>query len=118
MNVNEVKSFLKVVILSQLLVEANDSLRSTKFYKQALKHQLNRTSKMLDDHVGRAFNTVYGNDPEMCTNVMNAVDRIVDFLCTAQIDQLVMIESIIQAYLDNPEEINKEFNAKFTKINT
>ena len=39
---NEQIMFLKSILLSQLLLEANESLVNTTVYKQSLKQQINR----------------------------------------------------------------------------
>ena len=40
-------NYLKTVLLSQLLLEANEGLRLTKQYKQNVKQQINKLNTML-----------------------------------------------------------------------
>ena len=57
--------YMKSVLLSQLLLEANEGLRLTKQYKQNVKQQINKLNTMLEEVVREEFNTVYDTDPEM-----------------------------------------------------
>ena len=61
-------NYLKSVLLSQLLLEANDQLKMTKQYKLNVKNQINKLDVMLEDVVREEFNTVYDTDPQMVTN--------------------------------------------------
>ena len=60
-------NYLKSVLLSQLLLEANDQLKMTKQYKLNVKNQINKLDAMLEDVVREEFNTVYDTDPQMVT---------------------------------------------------
>ena len=70
-------NYLKCVLISQLLLEANDELKGSVGFKQNVKLQVNKTSKLLEGIYQEGFNTVYGNNPEMCTNVLNKIDSLI-----------------------------------------
>jgi hypothetical protein len=110
-------NYLKCVLLSQLLLEANDELEGSKAFKQNIKHQVNKTSKMLENVYQQGFNTIYYNNAEMCTNVLNKIDSLIHKIKTASIDELVMIEALIDKYYNNQEEINETQTTEFTKLN-
>jgi hypothetical protein len=109
-------SYLKCVLISQLLLEANDDLKGSKAFKQNVKLQVNKTSKILERIYQEGFNTVYHNNPEMCTNVLNKIDSLIHKIKTASIDELVMIDALVDNYFQNKEEHNKNQTAEFTKI--
>jgi hypothetical protein len=109
-------AYLKCVLISQLLLEANDDLKGSKAFKQNVKLQVNKTSKLLEGIYQGGFNTVYGNNPEMCTNVLNKIDSLIHSVKTASIDELVMIEALVKQYKENKEEINKTQITEFTKL--
>ena len=110
-------NYLKSVILSQLLLEANDELKGSNAYKHNIKLQVNRTSKMLEDTFKNDYAMIYANNQEMCTNVLNKIDSLVDKIKTASIDELVMIDAIIDKYFENQEWFINHEGAEFLKLN-
>lgn len=114
---NKHLNYLKVVLLSQLLLEANDELVGTYQYKQNLKQQVNRTTKILEGIVKTDFNLIYANNPEMCTNVLRKIDALVNKLKTASIDELVMIDAVVDKYNENKDWFTQHTNAEFLKLN-
>jgi hypothetical protein len=109
-------NYLKCVLISQLLLEANDELKGSVGFKQNVKLQVNKTSKLLEGIYQEGFNAVYGNNPEMCTNVLNKIDSLMHSIKTASIDELVMIEALVKQYKENKDEINKTQITEFTKL--
>ena len=109
-------NYLKSVLLSQLLLEANDQLKLTKQYKLNVKNQINKLDTMLEDVVMEEFNTVYDTDPQMVTNILNKIESLIDKIKGSSIDELVMIDAIVDKYQDNKEWFKEYANAEFLKI--
>lgn len=109
-------NYLKCVLISQLLLEANDELKGSKAFKQNVKYQVSKTNQILEQVYQEGFNTVYHNNPEMCINVLNKIDKLIHKIKTATIDELVMIDALVDQYFNNKEEINKTETTEFTKI--
>ena len=109
-------NYLKCVLISQLLLEANDDLKGSKAFKQNVKYQVGKTNQILEQVYQEGFNTVYHNNPEMCINVLNKIDGLIHKIKTATIDELVMIDALVDQYFNNKEEINKTQITEFTKI--
>ena len=109
-------NYLKCVLISQLLLEANDDLKGSKAFKQNVKYQVGKTNQILEQVYQEGFNTVYHNNPEMCINVLNKIDGLIHKIKTATIDELVMIDALVDQYFSNKEEINETQTAEFTKI--
>jgi hypothetical protein len=109
-------NYLKSVLLSQLLLEANDQLKMTKQYKLNVKNQINKLDAMLEDVVREEFNTVYDTDPQMVTNILNKIESLIDKIKGSSIDELVMIDAIVDKYQDNKEWFKEYANADFLKI--
>lgn len=109
-------NYLKSVLLSQLLLEANDQLKMTKQYKLNVKNQINKLDTMLEDVVREEFNTVYDTDPEMVTNILNKIESLIDKIKGSSIDELVMLDAIVDKYQDNKEWFKEYANAEFLKI--
>ena len=55
-------NYLKVLLLSELLLEANDSLKNSPQYRLNVKQQLSRTNVMLENIVKSEYDKVYGLD--------------------------------------------------------
>ena len=109
-------NYLKSVLLSQLLLEANDQLKMTKQYKLNVKNQINKLDTMLEDVVREEFNTVYDTDPQMVTNILNKIESLIDKIKGSSIDELVMLDAIVDKYQDNKEWFKEYANAEFLKI--
>ena len=109
-------NYLKTVLLSQLLLEANEGLRLTKQYKQNVKQQINKLNQMLEEVVREEFNTVYDTDPEMVTNILNKIEELIDKIKGSSIDELVMINSVVDKYQENKDWFKEHAEAEFLKI--
>jgi hypothetical protein len=108
--------YLKSVLLSQLLLEANESLFFTTQYKQNIKNLINRLNKELEDIVYFEYSKVYDTDPETTTNILNSIEDIITKLQTSTIDELVMINAVIDKYKQNKEWFNEYAEAEFLRI--
>jgi len=106
----------KSLMLSQLLLEANDSLVGTKFYKQEFKRDLNKCIGSLEKFTEQYYKTMYDNDPEMVANILNKIEGLLDTLKTASIEDLIMIESIINKYNNNKDQFRETEQVLFNKI--
>ena len=108
--------YLKSVLLSQLLLEANESLVFTTQYRQTIKNLINRLNKELEQVVFEEYTKVYKTDPEMTTNILRSIEDVVVKLQTSTIDELVMINAVIDKYKENKEWFLQYANAEFLKI--
>jgi len=109
-------NYLKSVLMAQLLLEANDELKGSEAFRQNIKYQVGKTNKLLEQVYQQGFNTIYYNNPEMCTNVLNKIDNLIHKIKVASIDELVIIDALVDQYFKNKDEINETQNAEFTKI--
>ena len=109
-------NYLKTVLLSQLLLEANEGPRLTKQYKQNVKQQINKLNTMLEEVVREEFNTVYDTDPQMVTNILNKIEELIDKIKGSSIDELIMINSVVDKYQENKDWFKEHAEAEFLKI--
>ena len=109
-------NYLKSVLVAQLLLEANDELKGSEAFRQNIKYQVGKTNKLLEQVYQEGFNTIYYNNPEMCTNVLNKIDSLIHKIKVASIDELVIIDALVDQYFKNKDEINETQTAEFTKI--
>ena len=109
--------FLKSILLSQLLLEANESLITTDRYKQDLKQQGNRMIKILEPIVRESFDVVYDSDPMMTTNILNKVDSLINRIAKFKtIEEVVILEAIVDKYENNKEWFMTYAESEFLKI--
>tara|TARA_R110000850_G_scaffold1547_1_gene8565 strand:- start:384 stop:752 length:369 start_codon:yes stop_codon:yes gene_type:complete len=113
---SEQVTYLKSIILAQLLLEANESLVNTNVYKQSLKQQINRMNGILEPIVRQEFDGVYNSEPEMTTNILNKIDSIVGKIASYQIEELVILEAVVDKYEDNKEWFLEHTASDFLKI--
>tara|TARA_R110000772_G_scaffold79795_4_gene170576 strand:- start:271 stop:639 length:369 start_codon:yes stop_codon:yes gene_type:complete len=109
-------TYLKSVVLSQLLLEANESLVNTTVYKQSLKQQINRMNGILEPIVREEFDGIYKSDPEMTTNILNKIESIVTKICSYQLEELVILDAVVDKYEDNKEWFLEHTASEFLRI--
>jgi hypothetical protein len=109
-------SYLKVLLLGQLTLEAMDELNGTSKYKHNLKLNGQRFLKQLDGYLRNDYDIVYSNDAEIATNVLNKLESLIDKLRTSDVDELVMIDAVIDKYHDNKEWFKEHADAEFLKL--
>ena len=112
----ETLSYLKSVLTSQLLLEANEELVLTNRYKGNLKQQINRVNKMLEVIVREEFDSVYAADNEMTTNILNKIDSVISTISKLDLDELVIVEGLLSDYETNKEEYLKNAQAQIDEI--
>ena len=110
------QEYLKSVILSQLLLEANESLIFTTQYKQQIKHKINSINKDLEETVRNEYKIIYNTDPETTTNILNSIEAIVKKLQTSSIDELVFINAVIDKYKENKEWFAEHAETEFLRL--
>jgi len=110
------QEYLKSVLLSQLLLEANESLYFTKQYKQQIKQKINSLNKDLEVIVQTEFEIVYNTDPETTTNILNNIELIIKKLQTSSIDELIFMNAVIDKYKENKEWFKEYGEAEFLKL--
>ena len=108
--------YMKSVLLSQLLLEANEGLRLTKQYRQNVKQQVNKLNTMLEDTVREEYNNLYNTDPQMVTNILNKIESLMDKIKGSSIDELIMINSVVDKYQENKDWFKEHAEAEFLKI--
>jgi len=111
------QEYLKSVLLSQLLLEANESLFFTKQYKQQIKHKINSLNVDLEETVRNEYKIIYNTDPETTTNILNSIEQIISKLKTSSLDELVFMNAVIDKYKENKEWFKEYGETEFLKLN-
>tara|TARA_R110000823_G_scaffold314955_1_gene445116 strand:- start:5257 stop:5610 length:354 start_codon:yes stop_codon:yes gene_type:complete len=110
------QEYLKSILLSQLLLEANENLAFTKQYKQSLKFKINSLNKDLENVVRDEYRIIYNTSPETTTNILNNIEGIIQKLQTSSIDELVFINAVIDKYNENKEWFKEFGEAEFLRL--
>lgn len=110
-------NYVKSILLGQLLLEANDQLKGTNRYKQNVKNQLNKLNQLLEPIEKEEFDKIYDADPEMVTNILNKIESLIDKIKSSSIEDLVIIDAIIDKYMENKEWFENHVDAEFLKLN-
>ena len=110
------EGIVKSLILSQLLLEANDSLIGTNFYKQEFKRDLNNCMESLERFTRQYYDSLYENDPEMATNAVNKLEAITGKLTSSSFSDLIMIDAVIDKYNNNKDWFREHVSADFLKL--
>jgi len=109
-------SFLKAILTSQLLLEANEELVLTTQYNNSLKQQINRVNSMLEPIVRANFDVIYYTDPVMTTNILNRVDSIIKKVSKFDVDELSLVDSVIDKYIENKKWFLEHAESDFLSL--
>lgn len=109
-------AYLKSMLIGQLWLEANDKLILTTTYRQNIKQIYNRLNNSLEATIKQGYDEIYSTDPEMVTNILNAIDSLIDKIKGGNIDELVMMNAVIDKYNNNKEWFTEHASAEFLKI--
>ena len=109
-------AYLKSMLIGQLWLEANDKLVHTTTYRQNIKQTFNRLNNSLEATIKQGYDEIYSTDPEMVTNILNAIDSLIDKIKGGNIDELVMMNAVIDKYNENKEWFAEHAAAEFLKI--
>ena len=109
---------LKVVLLSQLLNEAMDSVRGTTLFKGNIKVLSGNLSNTLNPMLRQEVTRVYQENPEMTTNIFRQLDELIDKIANTDINDLVMLNQIHTHYSKNPDDWKNVFDIEFQELNT
>ena len=109
---------LKVILLSQLLVEAIDEVRTTNLYSGKIKQHANTLANILTPMLKKQLSGVYNEDPELTTNLFNQIDLFIEKIAKLNIVDFAMINQIVDMYKNNPEAAQEKFNLNLNTILT
>jgi len=94
---------LKSIILSQLLIEANDDIKGSNLYKANLK----KFGKAYMTQLGIAIkqiDKINEANPAKANEVYNAIDGIAEKLAQLDIEKLLEVSVVIDEYLNQTQQ--------------
>ena len=103
------------VILNQLALFYNESLKHTRFYKRELKNSLNRTVRELIKAEQNEFDKVFDADSEYTEKISDNVTNIMLELSKGGFADMVLVGNILVAYKKDPKAINGIVNKVLNK---
>lgn len=93
---------LKSLIYNQLCIEANDNLIGTIEHDNYLNNLLAKANKGLERKANKHLGEVYGADPQMLTNIFNAIDGFVSRMAKSLPHEFFYLNSIYDEYNQDP----------------
>lgn len=106
---------LKVIMLSQLLVEAMDDIKGTDLYKAKVKIH-GRTLNNLLGPIIRQTKSINEADPEMAMNIYNNIDRLMEKIAGLDLTGLLMVNQIHDHYSQHPDDWENFFQLELEKL--
>lgn len=103
---------LKIVLFSQLLLEAIEGIKT----ERQLKFYLNKAVNELENIVNKDYANIYNIDPEMCTNIMREMEDLITKISKMQVDEIVLLNAVHDKYLQNKEWFTEHGNAEFLRL--
>lgn len=107
---------LKVLFLGQLLLEANDDLEKTPYFKHKLKNVVKRSSEEIERQIKLQLEKVFNHDNQMCVNLFNHVDEFISKASKLGLDELPLVNKMLDEYLSDPEGWKEKVVVEFNKI--
>ena len=101
----QLENLTGAVILNQLALHYNETLKYTKFYKHNLKRLLKPIIKELQKIEEQEFDKVWEVDPEYTDKVSNNVVMIMQEISKGGFTDMVMLGNIICAYKKDKKKI-------------
>lgn len=95
---------LHALMLMQLTLEAADSLKGTLDHNKYLCNVIGRAVKELERYAAKDIKNVYGTDPQLFTNVLNTMDRVVARMVEKLPHEYFFIEMVMDDYEANPKK--------------
>lgn len=108
---------LKVVMLSQLLVEAMDDIKGTTLYKAKVKQHGNILANVLSKTL-RQTDTIHAANEEMTVNLFNNVDDLMERIAKADMMEMTMINQIVEHYSNHKGDWENFFAVEMTKLDS
>lgn len=107
---------LKVILLSQLLIEANDDIKGSTLYKGKLKVFGKQYINQLGTAI-RQTDAIYEENATMYTNLTKNLEQLVEKLTHCSTQDLVMINQIHEHYKDNKTDWDSVFGVEMQALN-
>lgn len=110
------QKILKYLFYAQLLIEAQDDLKDTVFFKGKIKQHGKILINLISPELNRQLKAIHEADPTMYINVMNNIDELQNNMSKADLPDLVMVNQIFNHYRENKEDWNNLFECEFNKV--
>jgi len=102
----------ELTIAMQLVLEIMDEAG----LKGRTKQLGNMFVKELEKNVESNYGKLYGNDPEIVTNIMNSKHRVISQIGKLDEADATLLSDIINKFVENIEDVRKHKVTYFTKL--
>ncbi|WNH10069.1 hypothetical protein [Thalassobellus suaedae] len=108
---------VKRVLLSQILLELDDSLEpdfeDNKYFKNVLEKSKKQCERLANDQ----FDRLYGIDETYVTNFTNTIDNVATLCTKLGLQDYVHLSKLLEDYAANPEKYQKD-TVEFIKLDS
>ena len=112
----ELENLTATVILNQLALNYNESIKYTKFYKHNLKRFLNPAIRELMKAEKEEFDKVYDFDPDYTDQLSTNVMLIIEEICKGGFTDMVMLGNMICAFQKDRKKVSNMINEILNEI--
>ena len=112
------KTYLKSLVLAQLLLEANDELEGSAYYDTRLKTDVIRLEKTVVKQLDKQYRVIYNVDPALMHNIQSEIEKLVDRIACSSIDDLVTLNLVIEKYIKNNNWFLENIDLKLKPLKT
>lgn len=107
---------LKVLFYGQLLLEANDDLEKTPFFKQKLKYSVKNASVEVEKQIKIQLEKVFGQSNEMTINMFQQIDSFIERVSGLGLDELPLVNGMLDKYIEDPKYWKEKMVVEFNRI--
>lgn len=107
---------LKVLFYGQLLLEANDDLENTPFFKQKLKYSVKNASVEVEKQIKIQLEKVFGQSNEMTINMFQQIDGFIERVSGLGLDELPLVNGMLDRYIEDPKYWKDKMVVEFNRI--
>ena len=107
---------LKVILLSQLLIESLDTIKGTNLYNGKVKQHGNTLRNLLNPMLNSEVAKIYKTDPTLTTNLFNEIDGLVSKIATCNVVDITMIHQIFDHYSTHKEDWQNFFSIEMEQL--
>ena len=102
------QKLVKRILLSQILLELDDSLTEDFEDDKHFVNTLNKSKKQCERIANKQFDRIYFANKTFTTNFMNKIDQVATICSKLGVDGFMHTAQTLQHYIDHPEEYRDE----------
>ncbi len=99
---------VKRVILSELLIEADEEILNIGISSKHEINQLKKTEKMIERTICKVYDDMYDIDKDMLTNFVKNVEDNAKMIAGLGVEMHMFLKPYLQKFVENPQEFTPD----------